>query len=78
MDRQIDRQRERAEEDANNNRWSRAEIGNKPSILGEVVVLRYQIKCNNCLATSMAALMAIRFCGCDSVIERNKEEEIRN
>ena len=57
---------------------SRAEIGNKPSILGEVGVLRYLINCNNCMATSMAALMAIRFCGSDSFIERNKEEEIRN
>ena len=57
---------------------SRAEIGNKPSILGEVGVLRYQLNYNNCVATSMAALMAVRFCGFDSFIERNKEEEIRN
>ena len=58
---------------------SRAEIGNKPSILGEVGVLRYQLNYNNCVATSMAgALTAIRFWGSDSFIVRNKEEEIRN
>ena len=57
---------------------SRAKIGNKPSILGEVGVLRYLINCNSCVATSMTALMAIRFWGFDSVIERNTEQEIRN